>query len=209
MGTKNPNVRTGIPQSVPIWGHGDRKTPVWGQDPSMGTRNPNVTTGIPQSVPIWGHGHRKTPIWGQDPRYGDRDPQCVPIWGQDPLRRVHGPQVWGQGPPECPYMGTWGQKDPNMGTGPPKLSLYGDMGTERPQYGDRTPRMGTGTPNCPYMGTERPQYGDKTPSMGTRNPNVRTGIPQSVPIWRYGHRRTPEWGQDPRYGDRDPQIAPI
>ena len=99
-------------------------------------------------------------MWGQAPQNGDRDPHY----------EHKEPKCEDRDPPKRPYMGTWGQEDPNMGTETP------DMVTKTPcmsLYGD----IGTGTPN-----------------MGTRNPNVRTGIP---PIWGHGPQRTQYGDRDP------------
>ena len=76
------------------------------------------------------------------PQYGDKTPGMG----------ARNPIVSTGLPPKRPYMGIWGQEDPSMGTG--------------------APIWGQGPPNCPYIGTERPQYEDRTPDMGTRNLKV-------------------------------------
>lgn len=131
--------------------------------PYVGLGTPKMGIGTPK-YPYMGtrrlqYGVTTSDIGTGTPRmslYGGRK---TPIWGQDSL-------TWAQGPPECSYTGTYGQKDPNMGPGLPYL-------------GTRTPDMGPGTPKVSLygrIGTGRPQFGDRTPDMGARNP-------RNVPVW--------------------------
>ena len=126
-------------------------------------------------------------MWGQAPQNGDRDPHY----------EHKEPKCEDRDPPKRPYMGTWGQEDPNMGTGTPDMgtrspcmSLYGDIGTGTPSMGTRNPNVRTGIP--PIRDTDH-----EDPNMGTGTPDMGTGIPCMCLYRNIGTGR-------PQYGDRDP-----
>ena len=113
-------------------------------------------------------------MWGQAPQNGDRDPHY----------EHKEPKCEDRDPPKRPYMGTWGQEDPNMGTGTPDMgtrtpcmSLYGDIGTG-------TPNVGTTTPQCvardPHVCSRPPIWG-QNPNVGHRDSQyVHKDPPQGV-----------------------------
>lgn len=68
MGARTPQCGARNPRSVPIKGHMDRKTPIWGQGSLIWAQGPLIWgQGPPPKYPYIEHENRKTPIWGQDP----------------------------------------------------------------------------------------------------------------------------------------------